>query len=112
MARRPRSEPAPKYPMSLAEAVGELARRTNELFVTVATVEARLQRLEDTLDDVRKECAKLVRQVAEVGPTPTRPARPRRRPGPQLLVGLAVNGEGPAVNGHAPTLARVLRSIA
>lgn len=111
MARRPRSEPAPKYPMSLAEAVGELARRTNELFVTVATVEARLQRLEDTLDDVRKECARLVRQVAQAMSVPPRPARPRRRRGPRLLT-VAVNGEGPAANGHAPTLARVLRSIA
>jgi hypothetical protein len=110
MARR-RREPEPVYPMPLEQVVGQLARRTNDLFITVAKLETRLATLEDTLDDVRKECARLVRQVAQAMSVPPRAAPPRRRRGPRLLT-VAVAREGSTANGHAPTLARVLRSIA
>jgi hypothetical protein len=39
-----------------------LARRTSELFVELARLSARLERLEDALRDVREECAKMVQR--------------------------------------------------
>jgi hypothetical protein len=39
-----------------------LARRTSELFIELARLSARLERLEDALREVREECAKMVRR--------------------------------------------------
>jgi hypothetical protein len=42
-----------------------LAHRTNDLFVELAKLSARLERLEEALLDVRDECAKLVQRRLE-----------------------------------------------
>lgn len=39
-----------------------LARRTSELFIELARLSARLERLEDALREVRDECAKMVQR--------------------------------------------------
>jgi hypothetical protein len=69
--------------------LASLARRTNELFVQLAALDARLARLESALWQVRRECAKLVQQKlrrALAGRRPLRPlAKSRGNPDLRLL---------------------------
>jgi hypothetical protein len=59
---RPAASAAPPRGEVAFEMLASLARRTNELFVQLATLDARLDRLEQALWRVREECAKLVQR--------------------------------------------------
>lgn len=53
--------PRPRTPFR-RESLAVLAHRTNDLFVELAKLSARLERLEEALWGIRAECAKLVQQ--------------------------------------------------
>ncbi|MGH7266378.1 MAG: hypothetical protein ACREMB_16255 [Candidatus Rokuibacteriota bacterium] len=89
----------------LEEMLGHLARRTNDLFLALAQLDARVNRLEETLDAVREECAKLIRNTVKAAVRTNRPARAPRRARLRLLASVGVNG-------HTTRPPRPLRLIA
>lgn len=86
-ARKTRRSAAPAAGELGVQMLASLARRTNELFVQLAAVDARLARLESALWQIREECAKLVqRKVRRAERRPIRAGtRSRRHPELRLL---------------------------
>lgn len=73
-----------------------LARRTNDLFVELATLSGRLAYLEDALRRVRQECANLVQRRLRrlVAQGQRRRLSTRRRPPAPRLLAAARPGAG------------------
>ncbi|MGH7268157.1 MAG: hypothetical protein ACREMB_25345, partial [Candidatus Rokuibacteriota bacterium] len=49
-------------PGTREDSLAILARRTNELFIELARLSARLEHLDEALREVREECAKMVQR--------------------------------------------------
>jgi predicted RNase H-like nuclease (RuvC/YqgF family) len=110
MGGRPR-EPRSLEEKSVEKVLEELARRSSELVVGLARLDARVTQLEERLDALLAECARLVRR-AEKTAAARRPARSRREAPLRLPAGSGADAHAPGLNGDPLTPTPPLRLIA